>query len=200
MVTAPLQAIANRGRVVRQTWQILVMALVALGRRRLASPSMSVPFWTVGNLQRTSLTAGPYGTEDVIPMRFIDFVRPLSRLFRSTPPIPPVTEARVATLDSAAPEFIIATALHDGEEGVRTAAIRMLQDGDTLRTMGGLHKNTSLSVPSSVERVAQERVAQLIDEGTIDFSELCMTARNSSAMLAVAGLCSNAARLSQGLA
>ncbi|MGH8256887.1 MAG: hypothetical protein ACRET0_11820, partial [Steroidobacteraceae bacterium] len=82
---------------------------------------------------------------------------------------------------------------------MRAAAIRKLSDGDILRNMAGLRSGTAPGVPPSLERTAQERVAQLIDDEVIDFAGLCVAARGSSALLTVAGLCSNPAHLSQGL-
>jgi hypothetical protein len=133
-------------------------------------------------------------------MRFMHLVRPLSRFFRSAPAIPPAPQDRVTALDSASPELIIATALGDDEEALRAAAVRKLQDGETLRKLAGLSDGISASVSSSLERIAQARVAQLIDAGAIDFARLCAATGNTSAVLAVASLCSNPAHLPQALA
>ena len=131
-------------------------------------------------------------------MRFMHLMRPLSRLFRPEPPSPPTLDDRITALDSGSPELIIATTLGDGEEALRAAAVRKLQDGEILRKLAGLSDDISPS-PTSLERIAQERVAQLIDAGTIDFTGL-RASRNTSALLSVAGLCSNPAYLSQALA
>jgi hypothetical protein len=139
-------------------------------------------------------------------MRFKHFVTPLSRLFRSAPPPPPAAQDPAAMLDSGSPELISATALGDGEETLRAAAVRKLPDGEALRTLAGLRitasaaRPSSLEPSSSLERTAQERVAQLVDAGTIDFAALCAAARDSSALLAVAGLSGNPAHLPQALA
>jgi uncharacterized protein DUF349 len=133
-------------------------------------------------------------------MRFMHFVRPLSRFFRSAPPIPPAPEDRVAALDSGSPQLIIATALGDGEEALRAAAVRKLQDGEVLRKLAGFGDGTSPPAPSSLERVAQERMAQLVDAGALDFEGLCASTGNTSAVLAVAGFCGDPAHLPQALA
>lgn len=59
-------------------------------------------------------------------MRFMHLVKPLSRIFRSAPSIPPAPENRFVAPDSGSPELIIATALGDGEEAPRAAAVRKL--------------------------------------------------------------------------
>ena len=76
-------------------------------------------------------------------MRFMHLVAPLSRLFRSAPPVPPTADNRAAALDSGSPELINATALGQdkgaaGDEALRAAAIRKLQDGEILRKLAGL--------------------------------------------------------------
>ncbi|GAC1669553.1 MAG: hypothetical protein NVS9B2_14340 [Steroidobacteraceae bacterium] len=58
----------------------------------------------------------------------------------------------------------------------------------------------SLSTPSHLAQVAQERLAQLIDEGRIDFAELCVSATNFAALLAVAGRSRDPGLLPQALA
>src|SRR6202789_3475347 len=139
-------------------------------------------------------------------MRFKHFVTPLSRFFRSAPPPPPAAQDPAAMLDSGSPELISATALGDGEETLRAAAVRKLPDGEALRTLAGLRRTASAARPSnlepssSLERTAQERVAQLVDAGTIDFAALCAAAGDSSALLAVAGLSGNPAHLSRAFA
>lgn len=100
-------------------------------------------------------------------MRFMHLVRPLSRLFGSTPTVPPAPEDRLAVLESGSPELIIATAVGDGEATLRAAAIRKL--------------------------------VQLIDAGAIDFAGLYAAMGSTSALLAVAGLCSDPAHLTRAL-
>jgi hypothetical protein len=90
--------------------------------------------------------------------------------------------------------------LGDGEEALRAAAIRQLQDGEVLRKLAGLNESDSSSAPSNLERIAQERLAQLIDAGAVDFAELLAAAANASAALSVAGHCSNPAYLTQAFA
>jgi len=68
-----------------------------------------------------------------------------------------------------------------------------------LRQLAGLIEPTAAPVSAGLERIAQERVAQLIDEGAIDFAALCASNASSSAVLAVAGLCSDPAHLPHAL-
>jgi hypothetical protein len=133
-------------------------------------------------------------------MRFMHLVRPLSRFLRGAPPVPPAPEDRIAALDSGSPELIIATALGGGDEALRAAAVRKLPDGEVLRQLAGFSGGTSLPAPSSLERIAQERMAKLVDAGALDFAGLCVATANPSAVLAVAGFCANPAHLPRALA
>jgi len=128
-------------------------------------------------------------------MRFMDLMQPLVYIFRRAPQSPPTLETRVAALDEGSSEMIAATALGDGEAAVRAAAIAKLSDGTTLRKLAGLSGGASPPVSSNFERIAQERVAELIDAGSIDFAGLRASTQNTTAMLSVAGLCSNPVHL-----
>jgi uroporphyrinogen-III decarboxylase len=91
--------------------------------------------------------------------------------------------------------------LHADEESLRIAAIDKLPDGDALRKIAGLSATAEGAVasPATLERAARARMAQLIDEGSIDFADFCDQARNHPAMFAVAALCKDAGRLTQAL-
>ncbi|MDP8986563.1 MAG: DUF349 domain-containing protein [Pseudomonadota bacterium] len=126
--------------------------------------------------------------------------RPLARFFRPPPPSPPTLEVQVAALEHGSPEALIATILGEGPDALRAAAVRALPDGLTLRQLAGLNEGTLPSAPS-LQRIAQERVAQLIDAGSIDFAELCSAAAGrDQALLSVAGLCGDPARVPQAFA
>jgi hypothetical protein len=131
-------------------------------------------------------------------MGFIHLMKPLSRFFRS-PPTPPTLATQVAVLDSAAPAELGATAVGDGPEALRIAAVRKLSDGEILRGLAGLREGNAPR-PPSLERVAQERLAQLIDAAVIDLASLSAAPVNLSALLSVAGLCSDPAHLPMALA
>src|SRR5216684_4152353 len=133
-------------------------------------------------------------------MRFMDLTKPLVDLFRRAPQSPPTLETRVAALDEGSSELIAATALGDGEEALRSAAVRKLADGTALRKLAGLSEDAAATDFPDVERIAQERVAQLIDSGSIDFADLCASTRNTTALLSVAGLCSDPDHLAKTLA
>jgi hypothetical protein len=108
----------------------------------------------------------------------------LSRMFRpESAPHPAVQEAA----ESAAPA---------DDLPARVAAVATLPDGDELRSLAGLIGAAPLE-PSALVQAAQARVAQLIDAGTIEFAALCSATGNTDALLSVAGVCSNPARLSE---
>ena len=129
-----------------------------------------------------------------------------SRLFRKAPPppaAPPTTEESIATLESGSDDLILETALGDGDEAVRTAAILKLPDGEALRRLAGLLRGPH-DVPGAasgaLERAAQTRVARSIDDGSIDFAKFCDQAPNRTAMLSVAALCKDPTRLPRAFA
>jgi Domain of Unknown Function (DUF349) len=126
-----------------------------------------------------------------------------SRFFNKAPPSPPTLEERVTMLDAGSPDLILGTALGTDDEGLRVAAIRKLNDGDDLRRLAGLSAladSASVAFPAALERAAQARLAELIDEGTVDFAEFCARAKNQSVMFSVAALSKEASRLPEALA
>jgi hypothetical protein len=121
-------------------------------------------------------------------MRFMHLMRPLARFRRAPPPSPPALDTRVPALDQAP---------------LGAPAVRSLPDGEVLRALAGLHGGASAAaanVPANLERIAQQRLAHLIDSGATDFVALRTPAVNMTALLSVAGLCRDPAHLSATLA
>ncbi|HXA92493.1 MAG TPA: DUF349 domain-containing protein [Steroidobacteraceae bacterium] len=133
-------------------------------------------------------------------MRIKRLARPLSRLFGTAPDDSPTALDSIAGLDSVPPQRLSAAAHEDGDETLRAAAIGKLMDGESLRSIAGLCAGTASGVSASLERAAQERLAQLIDEGALDFETLRGTPANVSALLAVAGYTNDPERLPRTLA
>jgi hypothetical protein len=133
-------------------------------------------------------------------MRIKQLARPLSRLFGTAPDDSPTAPDSIAGLDSVPPQRLSAAAPEGGDETLRAAAIGKLMDGESLRTIAGLCAGTASGVSASLERAAQERLAQLIDEGALEFETLRATPVNVSALLAVAGYTSDPERLPRTLA
>lgn len=106
-------------------------------------------------------------------MQFKRFAKPLSQIFGGAARNTPVPADPAAALDSPPTERPMATALGDGDPGVREAAIDKLEDIQTLRRLAGLSADALPDVPANLRRAAQERLAQLVDSGTIEFSALC---------------------------
>ena len=133
-------------------------------------------------------------------MRIKHLARPLSRLFGTAPDDSPTAPDSIAGLDSVPPQRLSAAASEGGGETPRAAAIGNLMDGESLRTIAGLCAGTASGVSASLERAAQERLAQLIDEGALEFETLRAMPVNVSALLAVAGYTSDPERLPRTLA
>jgi hypothetical protein len=126
-----------------------------------------------------------------------------SRFFSKAAPSPPSLEERIKTLNAGSPDLIIDTAFGTDDESLRVAAVHKLPDGDGLRRLAGLPglaDSASVAFPAALEQAAQARLAQLIDEGSIDFAGFCDQARNRSVMFSVAALCKGASRLPEALA
>ncbi len=133
-------------------------------------------------------------------MRFKHFVKPLSGLFRPEAPDAPSLDTQVAALEPASPEALIAATSGDGTDAVRAAAVKRLPDGEPLRKLAGLNEGASTHPPSNLERIAQERVARLIDAGAVDFAALRASSKNIDAVLSVAAICGNPAHLPEAFA
>jgi len=133
-------------------------------------------------------------------MRIKHLARPLSRLFGTAPDDSPTALESIAGLDSVPPQRLSAAAPEGGDETLRAATIGRLMDGESLRTIAGLCAGTASGVSANLERAAQERLAQLIDEGALEFETLRVTPVNVSALLAVAGYTSDPERLPRTLA
>jgi DNA-binding ferritin-like protein len=132
-------------------------------------------------------------------MRFKHLARPLSRLFGKAPPDAAAPADPIAALDSAPPQTLISTAMGSGDEAQRAAAIRKLDDRASLAALAGIRADASSAVPPGLARTAQQRLAQLVDAGSLDFEELSATHGNVSALLAVAGYCSDPGPLTRAL-
>ena len=133
-------------------------------------------------------------------MRFKHLARPLSRLLGTAPEDPRAAPDPIEALDSAPPQRLVAAALEGGDEVLRAAAIGKLMDGESLRRLAGLSAGTASGVSASLERAARERLAQLIDAGTLEFETLRAPPVNVAALLAVAGYSSDPGRLPRTLA
>ena len=133
-------------------------------------------------------------------MRIKHLARPLSRLFGTAPDDSPTALESIAGLDSLPPQRLSAAAPEGSDETLRAATIGRLMDGESLRTIAGLCVGTASGVSANLERAAQERLAQLIDEGALEFETLRATPVNVSALLAVAGYTSDPERLPRTLA
>jgi hypothetical protein len=126
-----------------------------------------------------------------------------SRFFPKPPPSAPTLEERVATLNAGSADLLLGTALGTDEEALRVAAIHKLPDGDALRKLAGLSglaDGASAAVPAVLQQTAQARLAELIDEESIDFAAFCNQAENRPVMLSVAAMCEDTGRLPQALA
>jgi len=130
-------------------------------------------------------------------------MKPLSRWFRHEPAAPPTLQERVAALDAGSPDLIRDTALGGEEESLRVAAVQRLSDGADLRRLAALSdapEGDSPIFPTALQRAAQERMAELIDAGSVDFAAICDQAKHRPALFSVAALCKDTGRLAQALA
>ena len=108
-------------------------------------------------------------------MPFKRLKKPLTQLLRSPPPAPPSPEERITALDAQSPEQLLATALSAADDTLRAAAVGKLHDGAILRALAGLSPAGPGERPApgaSLQRLAQARVAQLIDAGAVDQTAL----------------------------
>ena len=133
-------------------------------------------------------------------MRFKHLARPLTRLFGKAPPGAAAPADPIAAPAAASPQALISTALGNGDEAQRAAAIRKLEDRSALAALAGIGAEASDAVPPGLVRTAQQRLAELVDAGSLDFEELRAAQGNLSALLAVAGYCGDPGPLTRALA
>jgi hypothetical protein len=119
----------------------------------------------------------------------------ISRLFRQAPIAPQSHDQQLAGLQSQSPQLAAGGALGGEDEAARSAAISTLGAGDALYALAGLIGSDSTA--PDIQRAAQQRVASLIDLGTISFAQLCDCSTNTSALLSVAGCSADASLLPQ---
>ncbi len=129
-------------------------------------------------------------------------MKPLSRWFRQEPAAPATLQERVAALDTGSPDLIRDIALGSEEESLRVAAVRRLPDGADLRRLAALSdapEGDSLIFPAALQQAAQQRMAELIDAGSVDFTLICDQAKRRPALFSVAVLCKDTGRLARAL-
>jgi hypothetical protein len=114
-------------------------------------------------------------------MGFMRSMRPLSRIFRSD---------TAGAVEMNAPDAQASAAPSEAAPGEVIAAS---PDGSNLRKLAGL-EGASATEPAVVH-AAQLRLAQLIDEGRIDFAEMRAASENTEVLLSIAGLCSDTSPL-----
>lgn len=114
-------------------------------------------------------------------MRFKRFANPLSQILGGAAANPPAPAD-----EAAAPD---------------TATVGKLGDGATLRGLAGLGgTGSSQRASADIERLAQERLAQLLDAGDLDFGALCVPGADHRALLAVAARSSDPGHVARALA
>ena len=111
-----------------------------------------------------------------------------SRLFTKTPP-PRTLDGRIAAAAVQSESSDADSVLADREEALRFAAIGQLQFGDELLALAGLDRSEPThAVPSSAQRLAQQRLVQLIETHAFEFDRLCVKGADATALLSVAAL------------
>jgi hypothetical protein len=133
-------------------------------------------------------------------MRIKRLARPLSRLFGPGGEDSRADRNPVAGTDTVPQPRLADAALESGDETRRAADVGKLTDGERLRVVAGLSASTPSGVSAALERAAQERLAQLVDQGTLEFESLRASSVNLSALLAVAGYSNDPERLPRALA
>ncbi|MFT6437579.1 MAG: hypothetical protein ACJAVI_005655 [Candidatus Azotimanducaceae bacterium] len=107
----------------------------------------------------------------------------LSRILSKIKAKPKTLEEQVAELDQCSMEVLLGIAVENESDVLRLAAIARLEYGSALIKLaydGGL---------ASVEKKARQRLADLIDQGTITLDQLSVDGVDSMAQFAVVGFC-----------
>ena len=121
----------------------------------------------------------------------------ISRLFRQAPSAPQSPDGQLAGLQFQSPEVAAGSALGGENEAAGSAAINALESGDALYALAGLIGSDSTA--PDIQRAAQQRVARLIDLGTISFALLRDRSMNIPALLSVVACSEDASLLPKSI-
>ena len=120
----------------------------------------------------------------------------LSRLRGQAPSPPKTTAEKISDLQTQSAEFAAGIALGGDDEALRIAAIEKLTAGDALFKLA----DSVDSASGTAQRAAQQRVATLIDAGSLEFAELARRSASHETRLSVAALSANPEYLTQMIA
>jgi hypothetical protein len=107
----------------------------------------------------------------------------LARFLSKLKTKPKTLEEQLAELDQAPMEVLLTIAVEDGSDVLRLAAVARLDYGPALITLaydGGI---------ASVQQKARQRLAELIDQGTITLDQLAADGVDLMSQFAVVGFC-----------
>ena len=107
----------------------------------------------------------------------------LSRFLSKLKAKPKTLEEQLAELDQLSMELLVTIALEDESDVLRLAAIARLEYGPAL---SGLAYDNGVA---SVQQKARQRLAELIDQGTITLDHLAADGVDPMAQFAVVGFC-----------
>lgn len=112
----------------------------------------------------------------------------LSRLFGKKSQ-PKVVENKMASLESMSLEALVGVIQSGSDEQLHAAAIQKIDDQDALISLAGLSGATQTS--ASTQKTARQRIAQLIDSGSIDVDQFSKKIADKKTLLSVLALASN---------
>ena len=104
-------------------------------------------------------------------------------------PQPKVVEKKTTNLEVLSLDALVSVIKSGDDEQIRIAAIQKITDQDILLGLAGITETSNLS--ASVQKSAKQRIANLIDAGTIDGLQLSQKIEDKSALFALLGLTSN---------
>jgi len=101
---------------------------------------------------------------------------------------PKVVEKKTTNLESLSLDALVGIIKSGDDEKVRIAAINKINDLDVLLSLSGISETSSL--PTSIQKIAKQRLLHLIDTNTLDASQLRQRVTDKMTLLALLGLTS----------
>lgn len=112
----------------------------------------------------------------------------LARLLGKKPQ-PKVVEKKTTNLEALSLDALVGVIKSGDDEQIRIAAIQKITDQDVLLNLAGITEASTLS--ASVQKATKQRIANLIDAGTIDGQQLSQKINDKIALFALLGLTNN---------
>ncbi|RYZ98512.1 MAG: hypothetical protein EOO68_13680, partial [Moraxellaceae bacterium] len=100
-------------------------------------------------------------------------------------------ENKPINLESMSVDALVNVIQSGSDEQIKAAAIKKISDQSVLLKLAGLTEGNTTTEPPAIQKVARQRIAQLIDEGAINGEQLCQSISDKNALFSLLGFVNN---------